>query len=155
MFNMKSHLVHESRILDDGLIGELHKPVFTGPSGVATTFGWFSARLKSGIPVIFKNGGDPGVATILYMIPSEELACLVLTNRSDGRELAERVCNPTTRQLLARMAAAGRDLRTSAFPFPGFARLRRPVARYAYEWRCEHACQAEHRIQRFRLIGTR
>jgi hypothetical protein len=79
--------------LDDGLTDELHKPVFTGPTGVATTFGWFCAHLKSGIPVIFKNGGDPGVATILYMIPSEQLACLVLTNRSDGRELAERVCN--------------------------------------------------------------
>ena len=93
MFTMKGHPEPQSRILDDRLINELHKPVFTGPSGVATTFGWFSAHLKSGIPVIFKNGGDPGVATILYMIPSEELACLVLTNRSDGRELAARVCN--------------------------------------------------------------
>ncbi len=90
MFNMKSH---ESKVLDDQLIGELHRPVFTGPSGVATTFGWFSAHLNSGRSVMFKNGGDPGVATVLYMIPSEELACLVLTNRSDGRKLANHVCN--------------------------------------------------------------
>jgi len=93
MFNMKIHLKDQSRILDDRWIDELHKPVYVGPSGVATTFGWFSGQLKSGVLVIFKNGGQPGVATIMYMIPSEELACIVLTNRSDGRELAYRVCN--------------------------------------------------------------
>jgi CubicO group peptidase (beta-lactamase class C family) len=93
MFNMKTYSKDQSRILDDRWIGELHKPVHVGPAGVATTFGWFSAQLKSGAPVIFKNGGQAGVATILYMVPSEELACLVLTNRSDGRELAYRVCN--------------------------------------------------------------
>jgi len=93
MFNMKIHSKDQSRILEDRWIDELHKPVYVGPSGVATTFGWFSGQLKSGLPVIFKNGGQPGVATIIYMIPSEELACVVLTNRSDGRELARRVCN--------------------------------------------------------------
>ena len=93
MFNMKIHWKDQSRILDNRWIDELHKPVYVGPSGVATTFGWFSGQLKSGVPVVFKNGGQPGVATIMYMIPSEQLACLVLTNRSDGRELAYRVCN--------------------------------------------------------------
>jgi CubicO group peptidase (beta-lactamase class C family) len=93
MFNMKNHVQGQATILDDRWIDELHKPVFVGPSGVATTFGWFTGHLKSGVPVIFKNGGQPGVATILYMLPSENLACLVLTNRSDGRELCSGVCN--------------------------------------------------------------
>jgi CubicO group peptidase (beta-lactamase class C family) len=91
MFNMKNH--ERARILDDGWIEELHKPVFVGPSGLATTFGWFTAHLKSGDQVIFKSGGQPGVATALYMVPSENLACLVLTNRTDGRELCSSVCN--------------------------------------------------------------
>ena len=91
MFNMKHRdLV---RILDARWIEELHKPVFIGPSGVATTFGWFTENLKSGDQVIFKGGGQPGVATALYMVPSQDLACLVLTNRSDGRELCSSVCN--------------------------------------------------------------
>jgi CubicO group peptidase (beta-lactamase class C family) len=91
MLNMK----HRERafILDDRSIEELHKPVFVGPSGVATTFGWFTGNLKSGHQIIFKIGGQPGVATALYMVPSENLACLVLTNRSDGRELCSSVCN--------------------------------------------------------------
>jgi hypothetical protein len=91
MFNMKH--CDRRRILDDHWIDELHKPVFVGPSGVATTFGWFTGNLKSGHQIIFKIGGQPGVATALYMVPSEDLACLVLTNRSDGRELCSSVCN--------------------------------------------------------------
>jgi CubicO group peptidase (beta-lactamase class C family) len=93
MFNLKSRIPGQAPILDEDWIDELHKPVFIGPSGVATTFGWFTGHLKSGIPVIFKSGGQPGVATALYMLPSENFACLALTNRSDGRELCSRVCN--------------------------------------------------------------
>jgi CubicO group peptidase (beta-lactamase class C family) len=91
MFNMKHRDL--AQILSARWIEELHKPVFVGPSGVATTFGWFTGNLKSGDQVIFKGGGQPGVATALYMVPSESLACLVLTNRSDGRKLCSSVCN--------------------------------------------------------------
>ena len=91
MFNMNNR--DRARILDDRWIEELHKPVFVGPSGIATTFGWFTGHLKSGDEVIFKGGGQPGVATALRMVPSENLACLVLTNRSDGGELCQSVCN--------------------------------------------------------------
>lgn len=91
MLNMKSR--DRARLLGDRWIEELHKPVFVGPSGIATTFGWFTQHLKSGEQVIFKGGGQPGVATALYMIPSENLACLVLTNRTDGRELCFSVSN--------------------------------------------------------------
>lgn len=91
MFNMNNR--DRARILDARWMEELHKPVFVGPSGVATTFGWFTQHLKSGEQVIFKGGGQPGVATALRMVPSEDLACLVLTNRSDGDELCQSVCN--------------------------------------------------------------
>ncbi|HEY3990199.1 MAG TPA: serine hydrolase domain-containing protein [Acidobacteriaceae bacterium] len=99
MFNMKNRgngraqILDDRHILENHWIGELHKPVFIGPSGVATTFGWVSGHLKSGIPVIFKTGGQPGVATLLYMIPSENLACLVLTNRSNGQDLTHSLCD--------------------------------------------------------------
>ena len=70
MFNMQHR--GRAQILGTRWIKELHKPVFVGPSGVATTFGWFTTHLKSGEQVIFKGGGQPGVATALYMIPSEK-----------------------------------------------------------------------------------
>jgi len=41
MFNMKNHVKGQAQILDDRWIDELHKPVFVGRSGVATTFGWY------------------------------------------------------------------------------------------------------------------
>ena len=91
MFNMKRR--DRARILNDHWIEELHKKVFVGPSGVATTFGWFTTHLKSGEQVIFKGGGQPGVATALFMIPSQNFACIVLTNRTDGKGLCTSVCN--------------------------------------------------------------
>ncbi len=93
MWNMKSHITHRTAILEPKWIDELHQPVYVGPSGVATTFGWFTGKLKSGLPYVFKVGGQPGVATRLYMVPSEDLACLVLMNRSDGTELAAGICD--------------------------------------------------------------
>src|SRR6185312_1699768 len=93
LFNLKNDLGQRSPILDSRWIDELHKPVFVGHSGTATTFGWFSGQTKSGTQVVFKSGGQPGVATMLYMIPSENLACLALTNRSNGSDLAFGVCD--------------------------------------------------------------
>jgi len=112
MFNMKNR--GRAQILDDNWIDELHKPVFRGPSGVDTTFGWFTGHLDSGVPVIFKSGGQRGVATALYMVPSENLACLVLTNRSDGRDLCSSVCN----QVLASFLPDWRQPEESSGPAP-------------------------------------
>jgi CubicO group peptidase (beta-lactamase class C family) len=92
LFNLQTRFTGQSKILDDRWIDELHKPVFTGARGVASTFGWFTSHLKSGAPYLFKGGGQPGAATKLYL-PSENLACLVLTNRTDGTKLANDLCD--------------------------------------------------------------
>jgi len=112
MFNMKRR--DRPRILNDHWIEELHKQVFVSPSGVATTFGWFTTLLKSGEQVIFKGGGQPGVATALFMIPSANFACLVLTNRTDGRELCLSVCN----EILPSYFPEWRQLEETAGPAP-------------------------------------
>ena len=87
MFLMKNRVSGHKSLLDDRLIDEMCKPVFVGPSGAATTFGWFADHLESGAPAIFKSGGQPGVATILYMVPSKNFACAVLANQSGAQEL--------------------------------------------------------------------
>ncbi len=117
MFNLKNHVNDRAKILDDRWIDELHKPVLVGPSGVASTFGWFSGQLKSGVPVIFKTGGQPGVATLLYMIPSKSLACVALTNRSDGQELTHRVCNQILATYLPEATPPPEDAGASPSPF--------------------------------------
>ena len=93
VFNMRRGAMGQAGILSEKNIEELHRPVFTGPSGVATTFGWFRSRTTSGVPFFFKSGGDPGVANRMCFVPSKDLACVVVTNRSNGWELASSVCD--------------------------------------------------------------
>lgn len=101
LFTMKQRVAGQKQVLNDGAIDDLLKPVFTGPTGVATTFGWFTGHLKSGTPFVFKSGGQAGVATILYMVPAKNLACLVLTNQSNARELAVGVCDQLAQSYVA------------------------------------------------------
>jgi CubicO group peptidase (beta-lactamase class C family) len=117
MWNMKNHVTGQKRILEEKWIDELHKPVFVGPSGVATTFGWFTGSLKSGVTYVFKGGGQPGVATKLYMVPSENLACLVLTNRTDGTALANGVCDQILRSYLSEWKPPEEDAGPPSKPF--------------------------------------
>ena len=116
MWNMKSHITGQTKILEQGWIDELHKPVYVGPSGVATTFGWFTGTLKSGLRYVFKGGGQPGVATKLYMVPSEELACLVLTNRTNGTDLANGICDQILRTYLREWTRPKEDAGPSSEP---------------------------------------
>ena len=117
MWNMKNHVNGQKRILEQRWIDELHKPVYVGPSGVATTFGWFTGTLKSGLRYTFKGGGQPGVATKLYMVPSEDLACLVLTNRTDGTELANGICDQILRSYLPEWTPPEEDAGPPSEPF--------------------------------------
>jgi len=117
MWNMKNHVTDEKRFLEERWIDELHKPVFVGPLGVTTTFGWFTGTLKSGLPYVFKGGGQPGVATKLYMVPSEGLACVVLTNRTDGTELANGICDQILSSYLPEWMPPEEDAGPPSKPF--------------------------------------
>ena len=123
MWNMKNHVNGQKRILEQRWIDELHKPVYVGPSGVATTFGWFTGTLKSGLRYVFKGGGQPGVATKLYMVPSEDLACLVLTNRTDGMELANGICDQILRSYLPEWTPPEEDAGPPSKPFVATSEL--------------------------------
>ena len=93
LFNMSLSTNGQAAILSKSKIGELHRAVFTGPSGVASTFGWFTSQTASGVPFFFKIGGNPGVANRMCFVPSKGLACIVVTNRSNTGELANKVCD--------------------------------------------------------------
>jgi len=99
LFNLPSRSRGDRAILDDRWLAQAHKPVFAGPEGTLTTFGWFRGRTKSGLEVLIKTGGQVGVATILYMIPSLDMACLVLTNRSDNTHVVHDVAGKILRTL--------------------------------------------------------
>ena len=117
MWNMKSHVRGQKDIFEERWIDELHKPIFVGPSGVATTFGWFTGTIKSGLPYVFKVGGQPGVATRLYMVPGKRPACLVLTNRTDGGELANGIGDQILRSYIPDWTLPEEDAGPSPKPF--------------------------------------
>jgi hypothetical protein len=82
------------------------------------------AHDRPGHQIIFKGGGQPGVATVLHMVPSEDLACLVLTNRTDGRELCTSVCNEILSSYLPQWRQPDETSGPSPSPFvvtPGLA----------------------------------
>ncbi len=91
-FHLGRPLPGTQRVLEDHWLRELHAPVFNGPRGIATTFGWFKGRLATGEPYYFKNGGQPGVATKVFLIPSADLACVVLSNRTDAMPMVAACC---------------------------------------------------------------
>ena len=93
LFNMKNRLPHHAPILDDGHIDELHRPIFHGSTDGAATFGWFTGRTKTGLRIIYKDGGQPGVSTIVYMVPSENVSGVVLANRTDNGTLVQEVAD--------------------------------------------------------------
>lgn len=97
LFNMGRRVPHQRRPLDTRSLLEVHRPVFRGPSGVASTFGWFQGRTPSGVLFFFKSGGDPGVANRICFVPSKGLACVVVTNQSNSAPLAYGICDEVMR----------------------------------------------------------
>jgi CubicO group peptidase (beta-lactamase class C family) len=117
LFNMRPGAKGQAAILSEKNLEELHRPVFTGPSRVATTFGWFRSHTTSGIPFLFKSGGDPGVANRMCFVPSKDLACVVVTNRSNGWELACRVCDEVLKSYLPDWCRPVEDCGFASKPF--------------------------------------
>lgn len=124
LFNMRHQAKGHAAILSEQNIDELHRPVFTGPSGVATTFGWFRSQTTSGVPFFFKSGGDPGVANRMCFVPSKDLACVVVTNRSNTSELAYSVCDEVLANYLPDWRRPDEDCGFPSKPFDATPSLR-------------------------------
>ena len=102
-----------------GWINDLYKPVLRGPGAGATTFGWFTGQTASGIPVIFKDGGQPGVSTVMVLAPSENMGCVILTNRTDNGDFIQKLANDVMAALLPEWTAPDLSLGPSISDFNG------------------------------------
>jgi CubicO group peptidase (beta-lactamase class C family) len=127
MFNLKKLDNGRYPVLSEQWIDELHAPVLRGPSAGATTFGWFSGSTKSGLPVLFKDGGQPGVSTIMYLVPSANLACLVLANRTDNGNLTQSVVDRMIAAVLPGWTAPDTSMSVPGSPFS-------PTPEYVGQW---------------------
>jgi CubicO group peptidase (beta-lactamase class C family) len=100
MFHLKDHLARQKAILTDDQIDELHRPVIHILEDRSYGLGWMIGRAYDGSTVIYHNGNQPGVATVMMLLPSRDIACVVLTNQDSNGELLERVRDAAIRTLL-------------------------------------------------------
>lgn len=106
-----------SSVLTDGVRGAVRTPVFHGPHGVSSTFGWFTGKLAGGEPYYFKAGGQPGVAAKMFMLPSVDAGCAVVTNRTDNMRLVDECCRRILREYVPRFSVPEEDAGPGTSPF--------------------------------------
>lgn len=129
MFHLKNRLPDQQRILADSTIDAMQRMYTSDTATFGYGLGWSIARDDNGYRRASHSGGMPGVATVLNLYPSENVAVVVLTNKSDGApfRIAEEIAAAvlpryaTTRSdRRARQASAG-PTTPPAFPVPELA----------------------------------
>jgi CubicO group peptidase (beta-lactamase class C family) len=97
MFHLKDHLPDQAPILSDASIDEMHQPTMKVGEHAGYGIGWVSEDRPDGYHVVWHNGGMPGVSTELMLVPSEDIAVVVLVN---GKGSATPVMNEIMKVLL-------------------------------------------------------
>lgn len=82
MFYLKNRLPEQRRILADSTIDRMHRPVPPAAYGL----GWAISEDDNGYRRAAHSGGMPGVATLLWLYPSENLAIVALSNSGSRPE---------------------------------------------------------------------
>jgi CubicO group peptidase (beta-lactamase class C family) len=83
MFHLKDHLSDQSQILSDASIDAMHQPTMPLSDHAGYGIGWLSEDRPDSYHVVSHNGGMPGVSTNLVLVPSEDIAVVVLMNGED------------------------------------------------------------------------
>lgn len=97
MFHLKDHLPDQAQILSDASIDEMHRPSLKIDDHAGYGVGWVSEDRPDGYHAVWHNGGMPGVSTQLMLVPSENIAVVVLMN---GEGDASSVTNEIMKVLL-------------------------------------------------------
>lgn len=119
MFHLKDHLADQAQILTDASIDDMHKPTMKISDNQGYGIGWFTEDRPGGYHVVSHTGGMPGVATILALVPSEDIAVVVLTNELNRSTISE-VSDAIFKVLLPKWQTTPIKPETSSAPFtPG------------------------------------
>src|SRR5436309_110999 len=100
MVHLKDHLADQQRILSDEQIDELHRPVIRIMADRSYGMGWMIGRAFDGSTVVYHTGNQAGVVTLIMLLPSRDISCVVLTNRDADHELLGRVRDAAIRTLV-------------------------------------------------------
>lgn len=80
MFQLKDHLPDQTQILTDASIEAMQTPTMNISGNLGYGIGWNVEDRPDGYRVVSHTGGMPGVATVLMLVPSQDIAVVVLTN---------------------------------------------------------------------------
>jgi CubicO group peptidase (beta-lactamase class C family) len=127
MFHLKDRLSDQQRILADSTIDLMQRIHTPDTAGLQYGLGWIITRDDNGYHVVSHSGGMPGVATMLRLYPAENVAVVVLANKSGG--LPSRIAEEIAAAVLPRYEATRRERRsqppeagtTTSFPPPELA----------------------------------
>ena len=109
------HLGHrargQKRILSDSTLKAMQRLATpgTGPREQGYGLGWLILKDDNGYRRISHTGGMPGVSTLLNLYPEEDLAVVVLTNRSAG--VVGRIAHEIVSAVLPQYGATARERR--------------------------------------------
>jgi len=82
MFHLRDHLADQQRILADSTILAMQHTRTPGDTAHGYALGWLVDD-DHGYRRVSHTGGMPGVSTLLYMFPSQDLAIVALCNQSN------------------------------------------------------------------------
>jgi CubicO group peptidase (beta-lactamase class C family) len=100
MFHLKDHLADQKQILSDAQIDELHRAVIHVREDRSHGVGWMLGRAFDGTPVVYHTGNQAGVVNVMMLLPSRDIACVVLTNHDDSHDLVDRIRDAALRTLV-------------------------------------------------------
>jgi hypothetical protein len=100
MFHLHDRLADQKQILSREQIDELHRPVIRVREDRSHGVGWMLGRAFDGAPVVYHTGNQAGVVTVMMLLPSRDIACVVLTNHDDNHDLVERTRDAALRTLV-------------------------------------------------------
>jgi CubicO group peptidase (beta-lactamase class C family) len=124
---------HPARILADSTRIAMQRPVSAGATADGYGLGWAVQADDGGYRRISHTGGMPGVSTGLYLYPDQNVAIVVLTNRSNG--LVGRIAQELAGAILPGYADSVRDRRARAGAQPPSAPAGAAVRALLGEWR--------------------
>jgi len=91
MFHLEDDRQGAARVLPDHMLDTLHRAAIrTGPDQYYG-MGWEIWNPPGGRRVIFHGGGQSGVKVEFVLIPSDDVACIVLSNRHTDQKFIETV----------------------------------------------------------------
>lgn len=91
MFQLKDHTEGAAHVLPDRLLDTLHRAATRTGSDQFYGMGWEIWAPRDGQRVLFHGGGQSGVKVEFVLIPSEDVGCVVLSNRHTDQRFIERV----------------------------------------------------------------